>query len=52
VVALREIVTASAHTAQSINRISQISREMSSLSGQLNEATGQFKVGDQDKAAT
>lgn len=51
VVALREIVTASTHTAQSITRISQVSREMSTLSTQLNDATSQFKVEHQDKAA-
>lgn len=46
VVALREIVTASSHTAHSITRISQISKDMSGLSGQLNELVGQFKLAD------
>lgn len=44
VVALREIVTASSHTAQSITRISQVSREMAGLSARLNELACQFKV--------
>ncbi|MCE1181419.1 MAG: hypothetical protein LWW81_03815, partial [Rhodocyclales bacterium] len=46
VVALREIVTASSHTAQSITRISQVSREMAGLSARLNELACQFKVDD------
>jgi methyl-accepting chemotaxis protein len=45
VVALREIVTASSCTAQSINRISQISQDMTTTSAELNEIVGQFKLG-------
>jgi methyl-accepting chemotaxis protein len=46
VVALREIVSASSHTAQSITRISQVSKEMSGLSAGLEKAVGYFKLGD------
>jgi methyl-accepting chemotaxis protein len=44
VVALREIVTASSHTAQSISRISQISHDMTATSAELREMVGQFKL--------
>lgn len=44
VVALREIVIASSHTAQSITRISQISKDMSGLSGRLDELVQHFKL--------
>ncbi len=44
VVALREIVAASSHTAQSIHRISEISKEMSGLSAELAAVTGRFKL--------
>jgi methyl-accepting chemotaxis protein len=44
VVALREIVTASSHTVQSITRISQVSKEMSGLSAQLEKLVGQFNL--------
>lgn len=46
VVALREIVTASSHTALSITRISQISKEMSGLSARLDALAHQFKLTD------
>ncbi len=46
VVALREIVTASSNTAQSINRISQISHDMTNASVELKEIIGQFKLSD------
>ncbi|MDY0071351.1 MAG: methyl-accepting chemotaxis protein [Thauera sp.] len=46
VVALREIVGASSHTAQSITRISQVSKDMSALSGQLDQLVQNFKLGD------
>lgn len=46
VVALREIVTASSNTAQSIGRITEISRDMSGLSGQLASLMTQIKLGD------
>ncbi len=46
VVALREIVTASSHTAHSITRISQVSNEMSGLSARLDELVRQFKLVD------
>ena len=46
VVALREIVTASSHTAHSITRISQVSHEMSGLSAQLDALVRQFKLVD------
>lgn len=45
VVALREIVTASAHTAQSITQISQVSQEMTELSAHLDALVHQFKLG-------
>ncbi|CAK0781483.1 methyl-accepting chemotaxis protein [Gammaproteobacteria bacterium] len=44
VVALREIVAASSHTAQSISRVLSVSKDMASLSAELNHAVGQFKV--------
>ncbi|MEO5345556.1 MAG: methyl-accepting chemotaxis protein [Magnetococcus sp. YQC-9] len=44
VVALREIVSASSVTAQSITRISQVSREMLGLSERLENMVGQFKL--------
>ncbi|MEN6586909.1 MAG: methyl-accepting chemotaxis protein [Sulfuricella sp.] len=44
VVALREIVTASSHTAQSIGRISQISHDMTAMSAELSELVQQFKL--------
>ena len=44
VLALREIVTASSHTAQSITRISQVSKDMAQLSGRLDELVHQFKL--------
>ncbi|HOC58646.1 MAG TPA: cache domain-containing protein [Smithellaceae bacterium] len=43
-VALREIVTASSHNAQSIARISQISKEMSGLSEELSLVVNRFKL--------
>ncbi len=47
VVALREIVTASANTAQSVQRISQISKEMSGLSSRLDTLVRQFQIDPQ-----
>lgn len=44
VLALREIVAASSNTAESINRISDISREMSRLAIGLDRAVGQFRL--------
>ncbi|CAK0739351.1 methyl-accepting chemotaxis protein [Azospirillaceae bacterium] len=44
VVALREIVTASAHTAHSLARIYQISKDLSALSTRLEALVGQFKL--------
>ena len=44
VVALREIVTASTHTAQSITRISEISRDMARLSAGLDEQLNRFRL--------
>ena len=46
VVALREIVTASALTTQSITRISQISRDMTSLSARLDVLVHRFKLAE------
>ena len=46
VVALREIVIASSHTEHSIIRISQVSKEMSNLSAQLDALVRQFKLID------
>jgi len=46
VVALREIVTASSHTAQSIGRISQISHDMTAMSAELSELVQQFKLAE------
>ena len=46
VMALREIVTASSHTAQSLARINDISRDMSRLSGELDAMIGQFRLED------
>ena len=46
VVALREIVTASSHTAHSITRISEVSKEMSGLSARLDALVRQFKLVD------
>lgn len=44
VVALREIVTASSHTAHSITRISEISRDMSRLSAELDTLVNRFRL--------
>ncbi len=44
VVALREIVVASSQTAQSINRISEISRDMTRLSAELGTLVGRFRL--------
>jgi methyl-accepting chemotaxis protein len=44
VVALREIVGASSHTAQSIARISEVSRDMTGLSAELDRQVGRFKL--------
>ncbi|WP_428559557.1 MAG: cache domain-containing protein [Solidesulfovibrio sp. DCME] len=44
VVALREIVSASSHTEQSLARISAISRDMSEMSGHLEALVRQFKL--------
>ncbi|MGE5506778.1 MAG: cache domain-containing protein [Actinomycetota bacterium] len=44
VVALREIVTASSHTAQSIGRISEVSRDMTGMSAELDRLVGRFKL--------
>jgi len=44
VLALREIVTASSYTEQSIGSIVQISKEMSELSAQLDSLVRQFKL--------
>lgn len=46
VVALREIVSASSHTAESISRISRISQDMSDMSAELSKLVGQFKLAD------
>ena len=46
VIALREIVTASSNTAQSITRISEISRDMTQLSSELDTLVNRFKVKD------
>jgi methyl-accepting chemotaxis protein len=51
VVALREIVAASSHTAQSVTRLSRISKEMSSLSARLADTVGQFKLAQAPDAA-
>ncbi len=48
VVALREIVSASSHTEQSLARISEISREMSDMSGHLEALVRQFKLAATD----
>ena len=44
VVALREIVSASGNTASSIQRISQVSKEMTGLSAELGEMVARFKL--------
>lgn len=44
VVALREIVSASSHTAQSIGHISQISKDMTRLSAELDSHVGRFRL--------
>ncbi|WP_043744710.1 methyl-accepting chemotaxis protein [Paramagnetospirillum magneticum] len=44
VVALREIVTASSHTAQSLARIREVSHEMTRLSGDLGQKVGSFSL--------
>ncbi|CAK0780837.1 methyl-accepting chemotaxis protein [Gammaproteobacteria bacterium] len=44
VVALREIVSASANTAQSVERISQVSKGMVGLSTELKGLVGQFQL--------
>jgi methyl-accepting chemotaxis protein len=49
VVALREIVTASSNTAKSVNRISQISKEMSGLSSRLDALVRQFQIDPQTR---
>jgi methyl-accepting chemotaxis protein len=46
VVALREIVAASSHAAQSIGRISQISHEMTVMSAELGNTVQQFKLAE------
>jgi methyl-accepting chemotaxis protein len=46
VVALREIVTASSNTAVSVNRISQISREMSGMSARLDRLVRLYQMDD------
>ncbi|MBF0127856.1 MAG: methyl-accepting chemotaxis protein [Magnetococcales bacterium] len=46
-VALREIVTSSSHTAQSITRISQISKEMLGLAERMSRLVGSFKLNQQ-----
>ena len=46
VVALREIVTASSHAAQSIGRISQISHDMTVMSADLGTTVQQFKLAE------
>lgn len=46
VVALREIVAASNHTAESIDRVSDISREMSQRSAQLDTMVDRFKLSE------
>ncbi|MDP3696393.1 MAG: methyl-accepting chemotaxis protein, partial [Desulfocapsaceae bacterium] len=46
VVALREIVTASSHAAQSIGRISQISHDMTVMSAELGTTVQQFKLAE------
>ncbi|CAK0763201.1 methyl-accepting chemotaxis protein [Gammaproteobacteria bacterium] len=48
VVALREIVSASANTAQSVERISQVSRGMVGLSTELKGLVGQFQLTRED----
>jgi methyl-accepting chemotaxis protein len=44
VIALREIVTASSHTAQSLVRIREVSHEITQLSGELGEKVGNFSL--------
>jgi methyl-accepting chemotaxis protein len=44
VVALREIVTASAHTAQSLSRIREVSHDMTRLSGELGQRVQSFSL--------
>lgn len=46
VVALREIVTSSSHTARSINRILQVSHELTATSAELQGMVGQFKLSE------
>ncbi|WP_295456687.1 methyl-accepting chemotaxis protein [uncultured Thiodictyon sp.] len=46
VVALREIVSASADTAASVRRIADIAQAMTRLSAQLDERVGRFKLTD------
>ncbi len=46
-VALREIVSSSSHTAHSITRISQISQEMLGLAEQMAKLVGHFKLNNQ-----
>lgn len=46
VVALREIVTASSHAAQSIGSISQISHDMTVMSAELSKTVQQFKLAE------
>ncbi len=47
VIALREIVTASNHTAESIERVSDISRDMTQRSTQLDTIVDRFKLSQQ-----
>ncbi|NVJ93827.1 MAG: methyl-accepting chemotaxis protein [Methylocystaceae bacterium] len=47
VIALREIVTASNHTAESIERVSDISRDMTQRSAQLDTIVDRFKLSKQ-----
>ncbi|WP_246135584.1 methyl-accepting chemotaxis protein [Pararhodospirillum oryzae] len=44
VIALREIVAASSHTAQSLARVSEISREMAHLSADLGTLVNRFRL--------
>ena len=44
VIALREIVTASSHTAESITRIADVARNMTSLSHQLETLIGRYQL--------
>ncbi|MFN3077723.1 MAG: methyl-accepting chemotaxis protein, partial [Alphaproteobacteria bacterium] len=46
VVALREIMTASNHTAQSMVQLTEVSRNMAALSSELDVLVGRFKVAE------